>query len=352
MSTGITLPIGRARGQDIADAPLDDFEWCFNTLERNVCSGTSRFPDKDKAWLEAAAPVLKQRQEGVAVQLVTASQALANVGIGAINNAREANEALEYAREIGHLVSPAPAVGFIPEGCSVMVSGIMVNRERESYEHSGSSERGLSKVALDKIGGAAGIDWDPRLSVRLDDGTDPYYRCCQAVGRVRNFDGTWRHLEDKKEIDLRDGSARVQAILEREAAKRKKEGDKYRGDGGFRDIAMQRLHILSLCTTEARLRATRILGLRTAYTPEELLKPFVVVQMVFDGRSANPETAKYFRERIADSFLGASRQLYGAPSPAPAPREVQTIELPELEPEPASTWTECSPKRTGTGGPY
>lgn len=359
--TGITIPIGRAKGQDIADAPLEDFEWAYNFLEQSVLAGRSRFLAKDKAWLEAVAPVLKQRQEGTAVQLVSGHKTLAALGCGAFTDAQRANDILTTARESGHLISPAPAVGIIPEGCSIMVTGIVADIERETYKHTGSDERGLNKVVLDRIAAAAGIDWLHDECVRLDDGSHPHYRACQAVGRIREFDLSWRKFEDKKEIDLADGGNAYQVIIEREAEKKRlaTAGEPYKGDGGAKEIAYQRKHILSLCTTEARLRAIRTaLGLRTAYTTTELLRPFVVVRISFNGRSENPETQRFFNQLIAQSFLGASAALYGAPA-APAPQLVQAqpriIELPEGEKEPEygpPDYGFVDLPKTGTGGPF
>src|SRR5262249_26559181 len=148
------------------------------------------------------------------------------------------------------------------------------------------------------------------------------------VGYVRNFDGSPRPIQDEKELDLRDGSPIVRGILRREAKKRAEQGSQYKGDGGEGEILQKRQHILSLCVTEARLRAIRTLGLRTSYTRDELAKPFICAQLVFDGRSEDPEARRYFRERIADSFLAGHSALFGgAPRLAPA----RTFELPHVD---------------------
>lgn len=375
MST-LKIPFGRSSGQLITECALTDLEWMLGRIEARLCSGEAyKFAEQDKRWAEEAARVLKARRDAgdthahgdaadqelaryasrPAPMTVDSAALLSKIVVGALREAKTASDALASARELGHLIAPAPSVGFVPEGCSVMVSAHLVDIERETYQHPGTSERGLGKVALDRIGSAAGIDWDPLLSRRIDDGSHPWYRACQAVGRVRQFDGTWRTLEDKKEIDLCDGSATIEGILAREAKKKRDDGTAYKGDGGYREIAMKRQHILSLCTTEARLRATRTLGIRTSYKPEELAKPFVVARLVFDGRSENPETARYFRERIADSFLGGTQALYGgAAVPQLRQAEPRVIDLP-AEPEefgPPDYGFADPPQKTGTGGPF
>lgn len=363
----LKIPFGHNRGELITECDDAALQWAIEAIDDKLCRDPNgRYSEDNKRWLDVAMAEQQRRRAGgspVAAPLAKAVDRpalLAQVGVGAIREGAAASAALTKARELGHLISPAPTVGHMPEGCFVQVSAMLLDVNRETYQHSGSSERGLGKVALDRIAGMAAITWDPVLSRRLDSGQHPWYRHCKAVGRVRNFDGTWRELCDEKEIDLTDGSATVEGILLREKRKKQDEGTNYKGDGGIREIAMKRQHILSLCSTEARLRATRILGIRTGYTGNELQLPFVVAQLAFDGRSENPETARFFNEMIAQSFLGATAQLYGgasAPTRLPAPPAAPVIELPAAEDEgpwgPPDYGFVDLPKATGTdGGKY
>lgn len=287
---------------------------------------------------------------------------------GAIESAADAATRLAKLTEIGHLVSPAPMVGRLPEGCSLTVSAILIDTDRETYPNKGSSDRGLHKVALDKIAGAAGVQWDALQTKRLDNGIDPWYCRFQVVGKVRNFDLSWRQFLDHKELDLRDGAPIVEEIIERETRKKKLEGDKYKGDLGAADISMKRRHIQSLCITEARLRAVRSgLGLRTGYSVQELAKPFFIVALTFDGRSDDPEARREFRQMIGRSMLGdgavpgAAEMLYGkgvvpalpraaeddvghAPPPVGQTLESSGVEVPSDEEE------EGPPARKSAGG--
>jgi hypothetical protein len=322
----LKLPFGKGRGQLITECSLADLEWTISAVDSKLCADPEgEYAAANKRWLDAAMAELRKRRAGVgpaqpapAPAVVPPSQALAKVPVGVIRDAATVTQTLLEAAGMGHLVSPAPAAGNLPEGCSILVSAIMINADRETYpvggngdeDDRGKGERGLSKVALDKLASALAIDWDPVQSRRLDDGSHPHYCRAKAVGRVRNFDGTWRTIQDEKELDYRDLSPVIEGIRARAKKKNK-------ADGGQGEINQKRQHIQSLCITEARLRAIRTLGVRTAYTPEELAKPFIVAQLVFDGRSEDPEARAYFRERIADSFMGSSRALYGAPPPAP-----------------------------------
>jgi hypothetical protein len=374
MQSTLLIPVGRAKGEPIASCSLENLDWTINFIAKKLREEpTGRFAADNRRWLDEAQRVFGERSEGVVVEGPTAGAApaaitqprphaplatqLVNVPVGAIREAAAATTALVKARELGHLISPAPAVGNLPEGCAINVSAVVVDIDRETYAMSGTSERGLSKVALDKIASALGVDWDPQLSQRLDDGSHPHYCHFQAVGRVRNFDGTWRTIQAHKELDLRDGSALIEDILAREAKKQQEQGNSYKGDGGKKEIAGKRLHILSLCETEARLRAVRSMGLRTGYTREELAKPFVIAQISFDGYSEDPEARAQFREGIMANFLGGSRALYGKP---PVKELQQHAPPPPLsaygdagdEDDGPPNYGFSEPRRTGTGGPY
>lgn len=372
MHSNLTIPMGRSKGEPIATCQLESLDWAITAIDAKLCEQPGhRFAEQDKIWIEEAILVFKARKSGEAVTgpapgAVAAAPAvrpanqpapaaLVKVNVGAIREAAKATEALVEARQLGHLISPAPAVGNLPEGCSVMVSAVVVSVERETYAMSGTAERGLGKVALDKIASALGVDWDPQLSQRLDDGSHPHYCHFQAVGRVRNFDGSWRTIQAHKELDLREGSALVQDIVAREAKKQAEAtaAKPYKGDGGKKEIGMKRLHILSLCETEARLRAVRSLGLRTGYTAEELAKPFVIAQVAFDGYSEDPEARAHFREGIMQNFLGGARALYGAPAVKQIPQHAPPPAGFSEEEERSYGFADPHVQATGTdGGKY
>lgn len=219
----------------------------------------------------------------------TPQQRLARIP-GAYRNPQAITERLQYAAEHFHLVSPATACGAVPEGCSISLSTVIIDRDAETYKV--GSKFGLSKSALDKIGAAAGISWDAQQSGRLDDGSDPHYCMWRAVGRMRHLDGTEVQLVGTKEMDLREGS---QVAISDTA----------------NQLREKRMHIAAHAETKARLRAIRSIGIRTAYTADELKRPFVVAKIMWTGQSADPELRRIFAMKQADAMIGGSRALYG-----------------------------------------
>lgn len=244
----------------------------------------------------------------------TNTKALATTGektlkvTGAFRDAKDVTARLQFAAQNYHLISPATACGAVPEGCSIALSTVLVDIEAETYDQGG--KRGLGKTALDKIAAAAGISWDARLSGRLDDGSDANYCMWRAIGTLRHLDGTIVQLVGSKEMDLRPGSPQVLALEERAAAKKR---------DASAQIREMRLHIVAHAESKARLRAIRSLGVRSAYSRDELKKPFVIAKIMWTGQSDDPELRRAFAMKQADAMLSGTRSLYGETAPAPLP---------------------------------
>lgn len=219
---------------------------------------------------------------------------------GIYREASDIARVFERAQEIGHFVSPATVAPTPPEGCAIVVSGVLVDIQSETYPIPGGSKRGLSKVILDKIAGSAGISWGGPREGRTDDGSDPHYCAYRAVATFRDLAGQIRVIEADKELDLRDGSAMAKAM---------KPGE----------LQNQRAQILSMAQSKARNRAVRALGLRTSYEPAELAKPFLVARVQFTGQTEDPELRRRFAEMNAASMMMGTQALYG-PAPASALR--------------------------------
>lgn len=215
---------------------------------------------------------------------------------GSVRSATEASRRLAFAEEHYHLVAPATSVGQVPEGCAVALSMVHVDtrdmREGGEVYSPGGGLLALSRTALNRIANAAGVSWDPLLSGRLDDGSDPHYVHFRAVGTMRTFDGTEITLCNEKEMDLRDGSPQLVG----------------KSDKQVREL---RLHILAHAESKAKNRAIRAIGLKPAYSRKDLNKPFVVAKLMWTGQSDDPALRQRFAEMTAARMLGGAAALYG-----------------------------------------
>jgi len=218
---------------------------------------------------------------------------------GSYKNAMQITKVLAWLRDHAHLISPAYACARLPEGCEVGISVVWVDPKTDAHDV-GMGKFGLLKHALNRISSAAGVRFDPNASGRLDDGSDPYYVHYRAVGAWRHLDGSILPIVGDKEMDLRDGSAQVERVL-----KTSRDAEK--------QIREMRAFILGHAQSKAELRAIRkALGIRS-YSPQELEKPFAVVNLAFTGFSEDPTIRRENAAAIRNSMLGGAQALFGPP---------------------------------------
>jgi len=233
-------------------------------------------------------------------------------------DAKVIDDKLRRAQGVAHLVAPATRCDVLPAGCAVVTSALYIDEANETYPLKGG--RGLSKTALNKIAVGLGVSWDPHASCRLDDGSDPHYCHYRAVGYYKSFDGQRQLISGEKQLDLRNGSAQLDAL---EASSKK-------GDASAQ-IREMRAFILEHAETKARNRAIRSAGLKTSYTSAELRKPFVMARLMFTGQTDDPTLKHAFGMATAQAMLGGQSALYGQ---APTPSALQQGGPPPTPPPP------------------
>ncbi len=278
------------------------------------------------------------------------NQAVIKVSTGGVfNDVEILARAIKALGEKHNLVVPGGAIGAqMPAMYAAGLSFVFVDPDNETYAIPGKSERGIGKMALDRIAAAAGVRWNPHLCGRVDDNSSPNVVEYQVAGTVQQLDGTERMITASKRIDLRaerntpiEGWGSDAQEFQRNAEKN--------GNDPWPRILQARQHILSLAETKAKNRAIRSLGVRTAYSPADLAKGFVVLKLQFTGQSDDPEVAREVQLMIARRALTSSAELYGgearrqmaaAPLSKPVPKiavkEAETEEEDDSRPDPAA----------------
>jgi hypothetical protein len=338
-----TIPSGKNKGMPITEAPEEDLIYWAERIGKELDEGTidPKFRDRNMKQHQAFVDELAQRghaqmeipqtsakptgQADKVEQQFTPNEKAAMVVsspsdiTGSFRDMKDITDRFQKAAQNFHFVSPATSCPKLPEGCSVALSAITIDKDNDTYKT--GDKLALGKSTLQKISLAAGIAWDPRQSGRTDNGSDPHYCSWRMVGEMRLFDGTTIPLIGSKEMDLRDGSAQVQALWERyEAAKRykAKNSNAKEPKEPTAQIREMRLHIAAHAETKAQLRAIRSIGIRTSYKPAELDKPFVVARLMWTGETDNSALRDKFAMMQAEAMLGANRSLYGeAPQTTP-----------------------------------
>lgn len=309
-------------------------------LEENP---NKQYADRDRALLAGMrAELAKRREAGGAAPAPRApaaapSTALATTAPAALakpaaataaisldqvaGNPQAVTERLRVLSESYHLVSPATAVDALPPGFGVATSVVRVDPNPDKKGPGDVVPIGgklmLSANSLSRIAAAAGIDWDPSRSGRLDNGQDPHYCHFRAVGFVRNFDGSVRTLTGEVEVDAREGSPQVEEIREK-AKKRAIENPDDPNDGGASQILELRKFLLRHAERKAKNRAIVDMGVKRSYTKDEIEKPFAVARLMWTGQSDDPELKRTFAVMGAERMLSGQAALYGAQQQPPA----------------------------------
>lgn len=335
----ITIPGGQEKGTPLSEASDRTLEYWIGRISSDLQKDPNkRYADRDRAWL-AAAQAEQGRRSGQSelgtqpavpapqTALARSGPPAASISLGkASRDPAAITKALDEFNEQFHLVTPATTVDVLPEGFGVSLSLVKVNpstdRDGPGEVYAvGGGKVGLSGPKILEIAGAAGVDWLPAESGRLDNGKDPHYVHFRSVCIVKNFDGTPRRLAGEVEIDARDGSPQIDEI-ETKAANAKPNPRDPRPQ-----ILELRKFILRHAETKSKLRAIASMGVKRSYHPKELAKPFAVARLNWTGQSDDPVLRRDFARMGAEKMLGGAQTLYGQqPTPAQLPRAPQQFE--------------------------
>lgn len=316
--------------QPVSDASDRDLDFWGKKISGELKSDPDgRFAANNQRKLDEIRDEVTRRRGAAQEQRQQSTKALAKAQStslgGLIQDAQKVTMQLAELSQNFHLVSPASSVDFLPEGFGVSTSFVQVNVAKDAADtYEVGDKVGLSMDTLKRIAAAAGLEWHTGASGRLDDGSDPHYCHYRAVGRVKNFDGSWRVVTGEVEMDLRDGSPQVEEIREKARARARKTGKS--NDDGDSQIREIRKFLLRHAESKAKNRAIADMGVRRAYRKEELAKPFAIARLVWTGHSDDPELRRIFAEKMADSALNAQHTLYGTTTGGAAPQ------LPRKEP--------------------
>ena len=219
-----------------------------------------------------------------------------------------AQKVLEWKQKGYHVLSPAIRVWAFAPNHGVNISLVTLNPDNEDCYRDPSlmksDERAISKIGLLKIAQAAGVNWVPNLTVRMDDRRTQHFWEFRAVGVTIGYDGMPQVLQGTVEIDLRDGSAQINGWSEARVLQARRFG-------------------LRLSESKAMEAAIRQLGLKSKYTVKELAQPFVILRVSYVPDLSDAR----IREMVALRALSGAGVLYAGQRALPEPMPVETIEV-------------------------
>lgn len=200
----------------------------------------------------------------------------------------------------------------------------------------GGGDYAPTKVLLNKIAAAAGIEWIPEECKRVDNQNDRKIVRYRAVGQMRLPSGEIKRFVDEA---TEDAYIVEEEILEKWLAKvdtevdnwvnGKKAGKKRLSDLDCREAARKEFRqyfkfINERCMARAMNRAIRqVLALNGTYKLDELRKGFVVPQVNFSPDWSDPRVAALATEALGGKFAalfsgGVQAPQLAAPADVPA----------------------------------
>lgn len=198
-----------------------------------------------------------------------------------ITTAEDYSKFVEQKRSTAIVLSPATDIGSLPPQWALVPSAVQINTDiafGEVYADQlfcKGDEVALTKVGLRKIARAAGLSW---TVTREDSGTVPHYWAMKCTLTYRGHDGQVKTIEASYEWDLRDDSPRLNKF---------KDGSQSKMGGA--ELSRARLNGYRRCEAGAINAAIREFGLKQKYKKSELVRPFVVFNLVFLPDTTNAQ---------------------------------------------------------------
>lgn len=243
--------------------------------------------------IEKADPVVLERL----------AQMVQNAGQSSTYDPLLATSFIKWAMQHTNFIGAAPACPALPQGFELAFTKVEINPDPKMKECYRQSDGGLSltKTGLEKIQKAAGIKLDPKLTRKLDDGSDTLFAIYEFVGFYRDFDGTICPLKGTRKLDLHDGSDEIKRIRGRQKSEA----------AGDREISELRRFIDEHCESKAKNRGIRSFGVKSSYTDEEMSRPFTCIRLIRTGRCDDPATQMVLTKMIHEEYQASESMLYG-----------------------------------------
>ena len=191
-----------------------------------------------------------------------------------------------------------------------------------------------TKQALMKLSVCAGVIWSTTESRRIDNGADRNYIAYKAVGGIRKADGQPVFFSADYDLDFEVMAEELQELYEKKTKadwmkdKSAQQKAEYVEFCVKRDMLQKRKNRLKLCEAGAMNRVLRmLLGIKQAYTTEELVKPFVTMRITF----APDYTDKDVRAKLIDASIQAMTGIFGPQALNHEVQRAQPIDITPIE---------------------
>ena len=247
-----------------------------------------------------------------------------------------------YKKAGANLLMPSTEIAGLSEFHAPVIEKVLLSanpNDGDVYPHDTDGKKFRpTKQALMKLSVCAGVIWSPTESKRVDNNADRNYIAYKAVGGIKKPDGQPVFFSAEYDIDfevleeeLRDsytkkaeGKTDAMKWIKDKSAQFKAD---WINDCVKRDMLQKRKFKLRLCEAGAMNRVLRmLLGIKQAYTIEELKKPFVMARIVFRPDFSDKEV----RQQFIDASIKAMTGVYGPGAVATAEKHAEPIDVTPL----------------------
>jgi len=225
-----------------------------------------------------------------------------------------------------------------------MIGMVVIDLSGETYAIPGSQDRGLSKVAISKIGNERGLSFEAPIQVSPHSDVNNYEFCSFALGRA--YDGNFQRVP---------GTAHWhwEVALDKNERIGIKKGEKDPKAYALRRTREERDYAAERTATRSMLSAARFFcSLKTSYTVEEVKKPFLVAKLV-----PNTDDPAIHAAMVQNAVLGVQMLYPAAPLPAELVAALPVEVAPDLpngdenQEEPQATTDPQNPEPQATDAP-
>lgn len=228
----------------------------------------------------------------------------------------------------------------LPEFHRLIVETVEFDGDKDGgdiYYHSTSKKhmihfKGLSQLAL-----AAGIEWDTDKSRPTTVQKD--YLSYQAVGFIRREFNKMICFRGDCEMDMEALKEDLVDEYEAKAKKDNRKNDKQKRDYVKycvdRDFRFKRKHRIKLAATSAKsVVISKLLGLKSGYTKQEIDRPFTIVRCVVAPDLSDPDMQRQISMQMINGVFGRQQDPVALPPADAINVPHHTVEEDEPEPPP------------------
>jgi hypothetical protein len=249
-----------------------------------------------------------------------------------------------YKKQGANLLMPSTEIAGLSEFHAPVIEKVFLSAKPDDgdvYPHdntdAGPKKKWRpTKQALMKLSVCAGVIWSPSQSKRIDNGADRNYIAYRAVGGIKKPDGQAVFFSADYDIDFEVMEEELREQYEKKAKALDRKSDRERVEYVEycvkRDMLQKRKFKLRLCEAGAMNRVLRmLLGIKQAYTTEELSKPFVMARIVFRPDFSDKDVRQQFINASIKNMVG----VYGPGAAAEPEKEAAPIDITPIDKEEA-----------------